>query len=41
MVRPLLGHYGGRPAEGRLGVDHPVGLEERIDEGVPRGLVAQ
>ena len=32
---------GGRPPEGRLGVDHPVGVEERIDEGVPLRGVAQ
>jgi hypothetical protein len=31
----------GRAAEGRLGVDHPVGLEERVDEGSPRRRGAQ
>ena len=40
-VAPEVAQDGGRPAEGRLGVDHPVALEERIDEGVPRGRVAQ
>ena len=27
--------------EGGLRVDHPVGVEERVDEGVPRRRVAQ
>ena len=28
---------GRRAPEGRLDVDHPVGREERVDEGAPRG----
>ena len=40
-VAPEVAQDGGRAAEGRLGVDHPVGLEERIDEGVPLRRVAQ
>jgi hypothetical protein len=31
----------GRPAEGRLGVDHPVGLEEGVDETPPGRPIAQ
>ena len=33
--------HGGRATEGRLRVDDPVRLEERIDEGVPLRRVAQ
>src|SRR5262245_10322376 len=32
---------GRRSAKGRLDVDHPVGTEERVDEGVPSGWVAE
>ena len=32
---------GGRAPEGGLGVHHPVGLEEGVDEGAPRRRVAQ
>ena len=32
---------GGRAPEGGLGVHHPVGLEEGIDEGPPRVCGAQ
>ena len=40
-VAPEIAQHGGRPTEGRLRVDDPVGLEERIDEGVPLRRVAQ
>ena len=40
-VAPEIAQDGGRPTEGRLGVDDPVGLEERVDEGVPLRRVAQ
>ncbi len=36
-VAPEIAQDGGRATEGRLGVDDPVGLEERVDEGAPRG----
>ena len=34
-IAPEVSQHRGRPAEGRLGVDDPVRLEERVDEGVP------
>ena len=40
-VAPEVAQHGGRSAEGRLRVDDPVRLEERIDEGVPLRRVAQ
>ena len=40
-VAPEVAQDGGRATEGRLSVDDPVGLEERVDEGPPRGGVAQ
>ena len=40
-VTPEVSEDGQGSAEGWLGVDDPVGLEERVDEGVPRGLVTQ
>ena len=40
-VAPEVAQDGGRATEGRLRVDDPVGLEERIDEGVPLRRVAQ
>ena len=36
-VAPEIPEDGGGAPEGRLGIDHPVGLEERVDEGAPRG----
>ena len=35
-VAPEVAQDGGRPTEGRFGIDDPVGLEERVDEGPPR-----
>ena len=40
-VAPEVAQHGGRPTEGRLRVDDPVGLEERIDEGVPLRRIAE
>ena len=40
-VAPEIAQDGGRTTEGRLGIHHPVGLEERIDEGVPLRRVAE
>ena len=40
-IAPEVAQDGGRATEGRLGVDDPVGLEERVDEGVPLRRVAQ
>ena len=34
-VAPEVPQDGGGAAEGRLRIDDPVGLEERVDEGVP------
>ena len=34
-VAPEVAQDGGCAAEGRLGVDDPVGLEERVDEDTP------
>ena len=36
-----VAQHRGRPTEGRLGIDDPVGLEERVDERVPLGRIAQ
>jgi hypothetical protein len=40
-VAPEIPEDGRGTAEGRLGIDHPVGLEERIDEGPLRDGVSQ
>ena len=40
-VAPEVAQDGGRAAEGRLGVDDPVGLEEGVDEGAPLRRVSQ
>ena len=40
-IAPEIAQDGRCATEGRLGVDHPVGLEERIDEGVPLRRVTQ
>jgi len=40
-VAPEVAQDGGCATEGRLGVDDPVGLEERVDEGSPRRRGAQ
>ena len=40
-VAPEIAQHRCRAAEGRLGIDDPVGLEERVDEGVPLRRVAQ
>ena len=40
-VAPEIAQDGGRAPEGRLGVDDPVGLEERVDEGAPLRRVTQ
>ena len=40
-VPPEIPQDGCRATEGWLGVDHPVGLEERIDECPPRRLGVQ
>ena len=34
-VAPEIAQDGGRAPEGGLGVHHPIGREERVDEGVP------
>ena len=40
-VAPQVAEDGGRPAEGRFRVDHPVGLEERVHECPPRRRFSQ
>ena len=40
-VPPEIPQDGSRPAEGRLGVDDSVGLEEGVDEGSPGRTIAQ
>ena len=40
-VAPEIAQHRRRAAEGGLGIDDPVGLEERVDEGVPLRRVAQ
>ena len=40
-VAPEVPEDGGRATKGWLGVDHPVGLEERVDEGPPRRRVSE
>src|ERR1019366_9790680 len=40
-VPPEIPQDRGGPTEGGFGIDDPVGLEERVDEGVPLCLVAQ
>jgi hypothetical protein len=40
-VAPEVAQHGGGPTEGRFGIDDPVGLEERVDEGLPRSGVAE
>ena len=40
-VAPEVAQHRGRAAEGRLGVDDPVRVEEGVDEGMPLRRVAQ
>ena len=40
-VAPEVPQHRGGPAEGRFRIDDPVGLEERIDKGVPLRRIAQ
>ena len=40
-VAPEIAQDGRRAPEGRLRVDHPIGREERVDEGVPLRRVAE
>ena len=40
-VAPEIAEHGCRPTEGGLRVHDPVGLEERVDEGVPLSRVPQ
>ena len=40
-VPPEIAQDGGRAAEGRLSIDHPVGLEEGVDEAAPLRRVAE
>jgi hypothetical protein len=40
-IAPEIAQDGGRPAEGRLGVDDPVGGEQGVDEGTPLCGVAE
>ena len=34
-IAPEIAQHGRCATKGRLGVDHPVGLEKRVDEGAP------
>ena len=40
-VAPQIPQHRWRPTEGRFRIDDPVGLEERIDEGVPLRRIAE
>jgi hypothetical protein len=40
-VATEIAQDGGRPAEGRLGLDYPVGLEEGVYECSPGRTIAQ
>jgi hypothetical protein len=40
-VAPEVTQDGGCAPEGGLRIDHPVGVEERVDEGAPRSRRAQ
>src|SRR4030095_5856481 len=40
-VAPQVPQHRGRSTEGRFGIDDPVGIEKRIDEGVPLSRIAQ
>ena len=40
-IAPEIAQDGGRPAEGRLGVDDPIDGEQGVDEGMPLGGVAK
>ena len=40
-VTPEVSEDSRGPAKGWLDVDHPVGLEERVDEGPPRSGVSE
>src|SRR4051794_4714761 len=40
-VPPTIPQDRGGPTKGGFGIDDPVGVEERVDEGVPLGRVAQ
>jgi hypothetical protein len=40
-IAPEIAQDGGRPTEGGLGVDNPVGGEQGVDEGIPLCGVAE
>jgi hypothetical protein len=40
-IAPEIVQDGGRPTEGRLGADDPVGGEQGVDEGTPLGGVTK
>ena len=40
-VAPQVAQHGGRSPEGGLRVHDPVGLEERVDEGVPPSRIPE